>query len=203
MLHLDEKPETIHLYVVREDEIKPFYLPILLSTLALCVLIVVCAVSPYSQPEVRKTLRLPAVFLPVQTYSTSVEIIPTGVRTYPATYATGILTITNGSIISQMIPQGFIVDGVSTDSAVFVPAGSANGYGYATVSAHALTSGRNGNIRPLAINVVEGSSMYIRNLTAFTGGKDRYSVKVETPWDRQTALHSTRLILATETAKSR
>jgi len=196
-----EKPETIHLYVVREEEIHPSLFPIILSVFALLVLVVVGVASPYTPPEVRKTLRLPAVFLPLQTFTAEVKIIPTGVKTYPATFAHGILTITNGSIISLTIPQGFTLDGVVTDTSVFVPAGSANGYGYATVQAHAMQSGKIGNIPAYTINAVEGSSVYIRNLSAFTGGRDSYSVKIETPHDKQTAITTARAFLKAQVSR--
>src|SRR5258708_38047428 len=115
--------------------------------------------------------------------------------------AHGVLTITNGSVICQTLPAGltFISNsGVSvmTDTAVFVPAGSANGYGYATVEAHALISGKQGNIPAYAINQVEGSSVYVRNLAAFRGGADSYSVKIITSQDRRVARTKARDILA-------
>jgi hypothetical protein len=75
---------------------------------------------------------------------------------------------------------------------VFVPAGSANGYGYAVVPAHSLISGSSGNIPAYAINQVEGSSVYIRNLSAFSGGHDSYSVQYVTAQDKQAALVSAR-----------
>jgi hypothetical protein len=127
------------------------------------------------------------------TFRGSAPVIPTGIKTYPAIAATGTLTITNGSVVSQTFPAGMIFTGqdgieVVTDSAVFVPAGSAAGYGIAYVQAHPIISGRKGNIEALDINSVEGSSVYIRNVGPFTGGQDAYSVKVVTEADRQAAL---------------
>ena len=197
MYQVDDEPtETLHIYVVRE-EVRPSLLPIFLSVVALSLLVAVSVLSPAQQPVTRAVIRVPAVLLPVRDFSVSVPVIPTGVKTYPATTAHGTLTITNGSIISQTLPAGFIFitnSGVSvvTDQAVFVPAGNANGYGIATVSAHALVSGRSGNIPALAVDTVEGSSVYVRNLAAFRGGRDAYSVKVVTPQDIQTALISAR-----------
>ncbi len=63
------------------------------------------------------------------------------------------------------------------------------------MSAHATVSGKGGNIATFAINSVEGTSLYIRNLSAFTGGKDSYSVKYATAQDKQTALLQARGIL--------
>ncbi len=192
MQSVDEQPETIHLYVVREAAPKPSLLPIFLSVVALSILVAVCVFTPYQQPVTRMTLRVPAVLLPLQTFTAQVAVIPTGVKVYPATAAHGTLTITNGSIIAQTIPQGFRLDNVITDTAVFVPAGSANGYGVATVAAHALVSGKRGNIPAYAVNQVVGSSVYIRNLAAFYGGHDAYTVMIVTPQDRQTAIDRAR-----------
>src|SRR5260221_606825 len=153
----------------------------------------------------RVIIRVPAVPLAVKTFTAQTPVIPTGVHTYPATAAHGVLTITNGSVISQTLPAGLTFissSGVSvvTDQAVFVPAGNANGYGYAAVAAHALTSGKVGNIPALAVDTVEGSSVYIRNIVAFQGGSDAYSIKIVTAQDRQTALMKARNALTIKSA---
>jgi hypothetical protein len=191
---LDEKPETIHLYVVREEEPKPPVFPIVLSALSLIVLLAFCILIPYRQPEIRAVIRVPAVLLPLRTFNAVAQIIPTGVKIYPATTAHGILTITNGSIIAAVIPQGFNISGVATDKAVYVPAGSAEGFGTSTVPAHLLTSGI--NMPTLSINQVVGSSLYVRNLSPFTGGKPAHRVKVVTAQDKQTAFIKARQQLA-------
>jgi hypothetical protein len=198
MQTLDDRPETIHLYVVREEASHPQILPIFLSAFALSFLVAFCALTPYQQPVMRTTIRVPAVPLSLKTFTVNVTIIPTGIKTYPATTAHGVLTITNGSIIGQSIPAGFTIQGVQTDSAVYVPPGNANGYGWAEVQAHAVISGRNGNYAAFAINSVIGSSVYIRNLSAFYGGRDAYSVKFVTPQDKQTALATARNQLAVQ-----
>jgi hypothetical protein len=195
MQTVDEKPETIHLYVVREEEPKPSIFPIVLSALSLAVLFTFCALIPYQQPVTRAVIRVPAVLLPIRTFTATVAIIPTGIKTYPATTAHGILTITNGSIIGQNIPAGFTVQGIATDSAIYVPGGNANGYGWAQVTAHAGILGKKGNIPAYAINSVIGSSVYIRNLSAFSGGRDSYTVKVITPADHSLALSKSRDLL--------
>jgi hypothetical protein len=202
---VDEEPETIHLYVVREEKPHPPVFPIVLSALSLAVLFVYCVLTPYRQPELPVTVRVPAVFLPIQNFGISVAIIPTGKKTYPATFAQGILTLTNGSVISQTLPAGLIFTGIPgsteviTDFPVFVPAGSASGFGFATVQAHALISGKSGNIPALSIDRVVGTSIYIRNLTSFHGGKDSYTIPLQLPQDRQTALEKARTILSNRT----
>jgi hypothetical protein len=198
MQTVDEQPETIHVYVVREREPKPSVFPIVLSALSLIVLLAFCVLTPYQQPVTRAVIRVPAVLLPIRTFTATTAIIPTGVKVYPATTAHGVLTITNGSVIAQVIPAGFSVQNVVTDRAVYVPAGSANGYGYATVSAHTLISGHGGNLPPYSINSVIGSSVYIRNLSAFSGGKDAYSVKFITSNDRDAALSKVRDVLTSK-----
>jgi hypothetical protein len=198
MQTVDEKPlETIHLYVVREDERKsPSLLPLILSFLCLLSLVVITVYSVNAPAYTHKTIRVPAIFPPLQTFTAQAPVIPTGSKTYPATTAQGIITITNGSIISQTLPKGMIIGEVILDYSVFVPAGSANGFGFATVSAHAAVSGKTGNIPALSIDLVEGSSLYIRNLTAFQGGKDSYTFPLQLPQDRQTALAQARTNLA-------
>src|SRR6266700_3622171 len=106
MQTVDERPETIHLYVVREKEPTPSVLPIVLSALSLVVLFTFCALIPYQQPVTRAVIRVPAVLLPLKTLTAQVAVIPTGVRIYPAKTAHGVLTITNGSVISQTLPAG-------------------------------------------------------------------------------------------------
>ncbi len=208
MQTVNERPETIHLYVVREEVPKPQLFPIFLSMAALCVLFTLCVLSAYRQPEERLTIKLPAVFLPLKVFTTSVQITPTGVKAYPATLAHGVLTIYNGSVFSQGIPQGMVLTSKSgieivTDASVFVSAGNPPNFGIATISAHAVVAGTQGNIRAYDINAIYGSALYIRNPQAFTGGRNSYSVKVETPQDKQTATDSARAILAAQEAKTR
>src|SRR5437763_1105718 len=195
---LDDQPETIHLYVVRETAPRPALLPIILSIAALFGIVVLSVADPYQQPVTRLTIRVPATLLPAKTFTASTAIIPTGVKVYPATTAHGVLTITNGSVIAQVIPAGFTVQNVATNRAIYVPAGSATGYGYAVVPAHALLRGKQGNIPAYAINQVEGSSVYIRNLSAFRGGRSYYSVNVVIPQDRQTAIEQARSLLGAQ-----
>jgi hypothetical protein len=200
MLHLEEKPETLHVYVVREEPHPPQLFPVFFSALALALLIILCLFSSYQQPDIQKTIRVPAMLLPVQSFRTTAAIIPTGSKTYPATTAHGTLTITNGSIIASELPKGLLLltntgTQIVIDSRTYIPPGSAAGFGATTVLAHALVSGRNGNIPAHAINQVEGTSIYIRNVEPFTGGRDASVVKVITSQDEQTARNQARTIL--------
>ena len=199
MFDVDDEPvETLHIYVIREAAPKPSLLPIVLSVVALSLLVAVCAISPYQQPVTRAVIRVPAVLLPLRTFTATVAIISTGVKVYPATTAHGWLTFSNGSIIGQSIPTGFTVAAtngvpVMTDAAVYVPAATANGFGKVTVSARL---GRNSvNLPAYSVNFVIGSSLFVRNLSPFTGGRDSYSVKYVTTTDKQAALLRARGIL--------
>ena len=202
MQTVDDKPiETIHLYVVREDARKPpSPLPVILAVLCVLVMIALTVYSGTHPSYEHQALRLPAQFLPLHTFSATERVIPTGTKTYAATTAHGILAITNGSIIAQVIPTGFTISNVATDATVYVPPGSANGYGYATVKAHALIRGKGGNFAAMAINQVIGSSVYIRNLSAFRGGQNSYSVRFATAHDKQAALLHAQGILSRKTS---
>jgi len=206
MHQVDNEPtQTLHIYLEREQPPRPSLLPMFLSVLALSILIAIGVLSPNQQPEQRASLRVPAVPAALRTFTAQTPVIPTGSKTYPAITAHGVLTITNGSVISQTLPAGLIFissSGISvmTDTAVFVPAGSANGYGIAYVSTHALLSGQQGNIPAYAINRVEGSSVYVRNLSAFTGGRNSYWVKFATAQDKQAALLHARGILLSKSS---
>ena len=200
---VDEQPETIHLYVVREAAPKPPLLPIFLSFVALSLVIAIGVLSPNQQPVTRAVIRVPAVPLATKTFTAVAPVIPTGVHAYPATTAHGVLTITNGSVIAQTLPAGltFISNtGISviTDDAVFVPAGSANSYGWAQVRAHAVVSGQRGNLPPYSINSVVGSSIFIRNMSSLYGGQDAYSVKFVTSNDHNVAFSKIRDLLASK-----
>src|SRR5712692_3713497 len=113
MYQVDDEPvETIHLYVVREGDNRPSVAPIALVIIAvvtLSLLIAIGVLTPYTQPEQRAFIRVPAVPSFTRTYSAAMTIVPTGIKTYPATVAHGVLTISNGSIIAQTPPAGFMV----------------------------------------------------------------------------------------------
>ncbi len=180
MQAVENEVETIHLYVVREHDKKPYTLLPLLC--ALLCLVGIAAVTFYSTEHPyyeHQRLTVPAEFLPPKTFRAEAPITPTGVKTYTATYAQGTLTLTNGSVLSEVLPQGII-------------------FGVATAPAKALTAGKGGNIATLAINAVYGTALYVRNLTAFRGGRDAYSVKFVTSQDQQIALNQARQMVAVQ-----
>ena len=190
-----EPMETIHLYVVREEEKRPHTaLPLLCAFLCLACIVAITLYSEQHPYYEHARLTIPAQFLPLKMFKVEIPIIPTGVKTYPATYAHGFLTFSNGSVIGQSVPAGFTVDGAMTDRATYVPPATANGFGVSTVSAHLLTSGI--NMSTLSINEVIGSSLFIRNLSPFTGGYPAYSVTIQLPKDLETAINTAKAFVA-------
>lgn len=191
MRAVDDEIETIHLYVVREQEKRPYTaFPLVCAFVCLLAIAGITAYSATHPSYEHERLRVPAILLPLKVFTAEVPMIPTGVKTYPATSAHGYLTFSNGSVIGQSIPQGFTIGEVATDSAIDVPGATANGFGMATVAAHLLAPGI--NMPTLSINEVVGASLFIRNLSPFIGGRPAYSVKYITPQDRQTALNKAR-----------
>jgi Baseplate J-like protein len=199
--------ETIHLYVVREEEKRPATaLPLFCAfvcLLGIAAITLYSAAHPYYE---HARLVVPAQFLPLITFEAEAPIIPTGIKFYPATYAIGTLTLTNGSVLSEVLPSGVIFGArngveVQTTEPVFIPAGSAIGYGVAAVPARAVQAGEVGNIHALAVNAVYGTALYIRNLTPFTGGLNAYSVAIQLPKDREAAIHVVRALMASQQAQ--
>jgi len=201
-----ETLETIHLYVVREDDqhTPSVWLSLIPLVILLCLLAVVGVLYPYHPPLVRETIKVPAILLPLARFTASEKVIPTGVQTYSATKAHGILTITNGSVISQHLPSGMILTGsdgvaVVTTESVDVPAGNGTSYGTEYVTAQAVMAGVKGNIAPLDINLVYGTSLYIKNYRNFMRGKESYSRVFILPQDTKDALVKARAILSVHT----
>jgi hypothetical protein len=203
-----EPMKTIHVWMVPESEREPeeqgrSWLPDwraigqrCVQFLALLLLAVVCTAESSPASRIR-TLTVPAILLPVQTIAARAAIIPTGVKTIPARQARGILTVYNGSILRESLPAGFIVTAstgveIATDQAVVVPPANLPEPGVAHVPAHAIQPGAQGNIAAYSISQNDGSSLVIKNLTAFTGGKDASTVQYVTSQDKDNALAQAR-----------
>lgn len=70
MYQVDDEPiETIYVYVLREGKEHPSLVPVLISVFALSILIAIGVLIPYKQPEQRASIRVPAVLLPLTTFS--------------------------------------------------------------------------------------------------------------------------------------
>ncbi len=101
MQAVDNEIETIHLYVVREDKRRPqTLLPVIFSVLCFLGIIAVSVYSGDHPHYEHQTIRVPAHFLPIQTLIATVPIVRTGVKTYGATTARGVLTVYKGFVSS-------------------------------------------------------------------------------------------------------
>lgn len=198
----ENEMEIVHIYVYEEQSkqisrgMMDRFMAQAVRLLAIGMLSIFC-VAPYTPIYATKVISVPAHFLPRQIFSAYSSIVPTGKIEHPATQAHGTLTIYNGSIFSQVLPQGFILmskDGqeITTDTLVQIPPGNPPTYGIETVSAQAVTVGLQGNISANSIQAVYGSSIIIRNLSPFRGGQDEYNEQVTTPEDTTKALKSAR-----------
>ena len=103
-LIVDEQLETLYIYVVLEEAPKPQFFPIVLSVLALLVLVVLAIAVPYQQPVTRVTLRVPAILLPLKTFTATTAIIPTGIKVYLATTA---LRHSERLLTAQLLHESF------------------------------------------------------------------------------------------------
>lgn len=204
----DDELETLHVYLVPEKQKKPRYPGQTRDSIFGCTALAVClacivALCLIPNPPVYtvSTITVPARISPLEIRA-SVVITPTGKQSYPATQASGLLTIYNGSFLTEQLPAGFLLTTssgleVATDQAVTIPAGNPpTAYGTATVSAHAVGAGVGGDIPAYAIHETYGTALYIKNLSAFTGGQDAYTVTYVTKQDVTAALDAARAQLA-------
>jgi intracellular sulfur oxidation DsrE/DsrF family protein len=204
----DKTIETRHIIVLTKEQYQKYLalfnlwhhiqaVPLLLCMLSFVIIPSIQDISPCE-------ITVPLQALSPQTFIASVVIVPTGVNIVPAVAAHGWITVYNGSILAQELPSGFILESASgrefaTDESVMVPVGNPPVFGIAPVPVHAVTSGQAGNIPALGINAVYGTSLYLKNLTAFSGGADSYTVPSVTVGDRQTALEEAQRKLNTHT----
>src|SRR5579885_3540242 len=122
MYAIKDEVETIHLYVVREQPKRPYTaFPLLCAFLCLVGMAALTLYSAQHPSYAHARLQVPAIPIALRVFKAQTPVIPTGIKTYPATYATGVLTFSNGSVIGQSVPAGFTVGDVATDSAVYVP----------------------------------------------------------------------------------
>ena len=124
----------------------------------------------------------------------AVTVKPTGVVQVTARQATGTLTFYNEASFEQTVPAGltFATAGgvqVTNDSAVVMPAGNPPYLGVASTPAQATSAGAKGNIDAGAISGLCNCNLpgvAVKNLSAFTGGRDAtsYSVIAQADIDR-------------------
>ena len=126
--------------------------------------------------RVQSTASLGKLLSPI-TLSQSEAVPATGHGHQNATRASGSVTFYNTSFTLQTVEAGTILIGadgqqVMTLESVTIPPDSPPVNGQATVSAQARDIGASGNIPALDINGLFSSTLYVKNLTAFTGGQD-------------------------------
>ena len=137
----------------------------------------------------------------------------TGVRQTSGTQATGTITFYNGAFKDQQVNAGttFNLAGgvrIVTDRAVDIPKASAppnSRSGVASVSAHATSVGPAGNIAALAISgpcCSTDSSIFAKNLTAFSGGQNPQNFTVVQQSDIDRAAKPLESTLTPETQNS-
>jgi Baseplate J-like protein len=130
------------------------------------------------------------------------QTVPTTGRGHQdARAATGTITFYNALFSSQTIPAGSVFVGadgiqVQTDATVSVPANNPPRDGIIGVAAHAVTPGRQGNIQALDINSATSSSLFVKNLDAFTDGRDERTFTIVTKRDIDTTAVPMKPILA-------
>jgi hypothetical protein len=184
---VDEEPqETIHLFVVHEDDLPrtPDYPSFISATAALLCLLAILGISIFSAaPDhaVAFTLTVQGFQLAPVSKTLKTTVIATGKGHAPATPATGMITFYNGAIYPQIIPMGTKLtgaDGVSvlTDEQAVIPPAAQTippTYGHTTVTAHSLMAGANGNIQAGDINsACCVTSVIAQNPYAFRGGRN-------------------------------
>jgi hypothetical protein len=186
---VDEKRmETLHLYVVPEDQLPPKrdILAIFMIIFSCLVIIGISAISILaSSPRyaVSFPLNIQGFALALVTKTIQTNVTATGRQYVPAATATGRITFYNGAVYPQIIPINTILkgaDGVSviTDAQATIPAAIQTippTYGRVRVPAHAETPGAIGNITAGDINQACCVTSVIAQNASFHGGKDAYT----------------------------
>ena len=127
------------------------------------------------------------------TISQSSTVQATGHGHQDAKRATGTITFYNGQFASVTIPASILITSasgiaISTDQEATIPAANPPLLGQVTVSAHAISSGKAGNIVAYDINqVCCAPSVKAVNTTAFSGGQDARDYPYVQKSDIQTA----------------
>lgn len=207
-----EPMETLHLYVVPEDQLPPKrdYLSIftiIFCSIFLIGIIVISILGPAPEREVSFSVNIRGYFIGPVTKTVHLPVTATGKQYVPATTATGIITFYNGAIYPQIIPIDTILkgaDGVSviTDTQATIPAAIQTippTYGRIRVPAHAETLGAIGNIHSGDINEACCATSVIAQNASFHGGRDAYTYTYLSDKDVQKATKPLLPMLQAET----
>ncbi|HJT56705.1 MAG TPA: baseplate J/gp47 family protein [Ktedonobacteraceae bacterium] len=183
----NETIETLHLYVVPENELPrklDYFSWLMAGAASLCILAIigisVASVTPTGK-DVSFRLTVPGFRLAPVSKTLKTTITATGKGHTSATYAAGMITFYNGAIYTQIIPDGTLLkgaDGISiiTEQQAMIPPAAQTippTYSHASVMAQATIAGASGNIKAGDINMACCvTSVIAQNPYAFTGGKN-------------------------------
>ena len=137
------------------------------------------------------TLDVPTRAVAPVTLTRSATAPTTGTGHQDASAATGVVTFYNGLSIIQSVPSGTVFTGrdgerITTDQTANIPPNAPPEDGYVTVIAHALTLGMRGNIAAHDVALALSSSLTVKNLTPFTGGRNARTFRAVAAKDLQT-----------------
>ena len=185
---VDEPMETLHLYVVPENQLPPngdhlAIFMMIFCSLFLIGIIVLSLLVPAPDHNVDFPLAIQGYSLPPVSKTVKITTIATGKQYVPSTPATGMITFYNGAIYRQIIPINTILkgaDGVSviTDAQATIPPAEQTippTYGQTSVPAHAVAPGSLGNIQAGDINEACCVTSVIAQNASFHGGRDAYT----------------------------
>lgn len=146
--------------------------------------------------QITATLDVPTRPLAPVTITRSQTAPTTGHGYQDARAANGTLTFYNGSFSSQRIPIGTVLTGsdgvkVATREVVTVPAAQPPQFAQVQVPASALTTGSTTNIAAGDIHLALTGDLLVKNLTAFTGGRDARTYRAVAPQDLQNVTRAT------------
>jgi|GEM_PF-2774201 len=222
----DQEPkETIHIYVeedrvtfVRETpetiESTPppgdtrSWLMAALFTLLLVAVMIASLLAPSPTTSKAFAVTIPGYILAPVQKSVTVKTQATGQGYTAPTTATGSITFYNGQPYAQIIPTGTILKGqdgrvVITDEPATIPPAAQTippTYGQASVPAHALIPGTNGNIAAGDINEpCCVTSVIAQNPSTFIGGRDGHHFTYVT---KQDVYHAITPLLSTLEAQT-
>jgi Baseplate J-like protein len=212
MQTVDDQPmETLHLYVVPENQLprKRDYLTICMISFCSLLFFSIIAISlfPSKPQEVTYSVHVQGFSLAPMRKTVHTTVIATGKQYVPATTASGTITFYNGAIYSQIIPSDTIIkgeDGVSviTDEQATIPPASQTippTYGQIRVSAHSVMPGTSGNITAGDINEACCATSIIAQNASFHGGHDAYTYTFLSEKDVQNATTPLLPMLQSET----
>ena len=133
--------------------------------------------------------------LPSLTLTQSETLRATGRGHQDARSASGIVTFYNGLSTPQNIAAGTVLTGndgisVATDQAATIPPANPPSLGEVSVTAHAENPGSSGNIQAGDINATLATGLFVKNTSAFSGGRNARNFSYVTQADIQQAMNT-------------